>query len=343
MRYDSSWLFVFCLSGSALALSCSSDPSSPSESSAGSSGSGGSSSGGSGSPTAGSATSGSGGTTSTAGAGSGGGGTSGGGALPELAADRLAAADRFACAINASNSVVCWGFDADWTETEPRNSMQKSVTAGGQSRCSVDAAGVVFCRGDLANVPIPARSFVEVVVSSDDHACGRGEDGTVDCWARSGATEWTVPTGNFAQLAAGDGFACGIRPSGGVECWGPFAPSPVPASTPKRLFARADQACVIQSDDTVSCWGDGPSVTNDVTVRSLAMGKSMGGAYVCGLKLDGIVVCWGDEPSVVGQGPKVPFVAITGGSEFACGILPSGKLQCWGSLSMDVPADFSAF
>lgn len=113
--------------------------------------------------------------------------------------------------------------------------------------------------------------------------------------------------------------------------------------------------CGIDSDSTVSCWGEGlvgqlgAALRTQVASPLFVAGGlhfkfiAAGHTHTCGLTADSAAYCWGGDGSgQLGDGDFVPDtvpVAVTGGLHFAsiavgydhtCGIVSGGAAYCWG-------------
>lgn len=159
-----------------------------------------------------------------------------------------------------------------------------------------------------------------------------------------------------AQDAAGD---AGCPPSGcdpGKVCSeGVCLPAPLKAT---RIVAGGSTTCVLLSDSTAACWGDGE-------VGQLADGKSgvghfsaipavipglinvtdiaCGSTHCCAVS-DGTVKCWGGNQyggsspgaasAVLQQPVAVPGVkgatAVAAASYHSCALVAAGAVKCWG-------------
>ena len=57
---------------------------------------------------------------------------------------------------------------------------------------------------------------------------------------------------------------------------------------------------------------------------------SAGGRFTCGIQTDHSVSCWGDNLYGQAEAPAGQFVQVSAGAFHACGILPSRRVVCWG-------------
>lgn len=246
----------------------------------------------------------------------------------------LAVGELTACALDATNSLYCWGAN---TATYFEYGMNPTV------RPASDAP-----------VRVSAPPLVSLVPGASEHMCGQASaTGTVYCWGRGGfgqlGTGTLEPPNNTYATVLGSSWrvvtvsrlmSCGVTTLGTGLCWGlnqrgeigttavairGTSPMPVPVETTqkfKMIAAGWLHACGITTDDLVMCWGDnrhgqlGAGTIDDagdpadahrrpVTVASqekFAM-LSAGALQTCGVTLDNRAFCWGDnETGQLGDG-----------------------------------------
>ena len=126
------------------------------------------------------------------------------------------------------------------------------IAVGSFFACAVEETGTVSCWGDnqLGQLGVPCRgaecgvaphrvpglSDIVEVESARDFACARDLAGTVTCWGRDrfawpelpecdgACAPSTVPlSGSAVSIAARGGLACAALESGAVECWGSYS------------------------------------------------------------------------------------------------------------------------
>jgi hypothetical protein len=209
----------------------------------------------------------------------------------------------YSCAINAGDSIDCWGFYRVPAHIE-----------GAFSALSIPYAirmpgGAILC-WDNAPSP-PDGSFVSV--SGDRYYCGLRSDGTLACWGYSGSDGLVdqPPSGTFTQLAVTDSFGCAVGTDSQAVCWGRGTKSwesephftPFPGGTFAQIAAHFYQVCGVRPDGALACWGELFGFTPpDGQYRQVAVGATSGAppdyaqAFFCALRIDNIAVCWGANP-----------------------------------------------
>lgn len=275
----------------------------------------------------------------------------------------VALGDHHACALTQSQSVYCWGLNAEYQLGHP------SASNGDQ-----------ICPGSVAGQTVPCSptptevtglSNAIAIAAAGAWTCILASGGTTECW---GAVQSTpVPDG---------GVPCGTGTDGqGGSCYA--SPYPVPGSAGATALAVGyDHACTVvdagagvDAGNQVSCWGNNnegqvaPSAcpaydcTSPITRSDLPTTTALaaGNAFTCALGADGMVRCFGDnsfgelghapgtggdQGTVGGEGGMGVFnltasaatqvgtaaSLIGGGNEAACAIVTGGAVQCWGNV-----------
>jgi len=169
-----------------------------------------------------------------------------------------------------------------------------------------------------------------------------------------------------------NGFTCVDRKAGAIDCFGddsayglgrPDAggdtnphpdPQPVGLATPAHAVVVSHyQACAIDEDGGVVCWGIGyrgdgagkavgstPSYAAIEHATQASLGENHGCAHIDG----GTIVCWGENTNGqlgtdAGGNALTPVPvdgvttarSVTSGGDVSCATLANGHVQCWGN------------
>jgi alpha-tubulin suppressor-like RCC1 family protein len=169
------------------------------------------------------------------------------------------------CAVLASGSVQCWGYNS-------HGQLGNGTTTD-------------------SNVPVPVKGInsATAVASGDFFNCALLANGTVQCWGHNGFgvlgdgssgpdANSSVPvpvTGinTAVAITAGAFHACAVLSNGSVVCWGynmygqlGFSPTTSPSfsstpvlisgiTAPVRLAAGSNHTCALLADGAMRCWG----------------------------------------------------------------------------------------
>jgi len=271
----------------------------------------------------------------------------------------------FACALQSSGEVKCWGLNDAGQVVEDGNYEYHSP------------------------VTTPGIGNAVEVSSGNIHSCARLSDGHVECWGsnawRQLGVDFEQLDGNFdyptpvdgitnaAQISAGGNHSCAVLTTGEVDCWGSnyngqvgddtneevISPFAVPGiSNAIQVSGGEMHTCALLSNGHVQCWGDnskgqlGDGTTDwsvtPVTVTGLANATqiSVGSDHSCALLSTGQIKCWGyTMDGLLGDGTtnlvvrSTPVAVrgitnateVTSGTFHSCARLATGQLKCWGS------------
>lgn len=122
--------------------------------------------------------------------------------------------DRFACALDVDQHVICFG---DGAPAVPADLRATALAAGAGHACSVARDGKVSCWGKGAVDP-PNDRFISLSCASAQ-CCGITHKHGLACWGPPDQLR-APPTGNFDSVAVFDDHSCAVRTGGGTECWG---------------------------------------------------------------------------------------------------------------------------
>ncbi|MGH8477322.1 MAG: peptidoglycan DD-metalloendopeptidase family protein [Methylococcales bacterium] len=262
---------------------------------------------------------------------------------------QVSAGQSHTCALTVSNTLSCWGDNADGQAVPPSGAF-KQVSAGMGSppyrivpvppapgprpgpdssahTCALRADQSLACWGDnyfaQAN---PPRGTFKQVDSGGLHGCAIQANDTVVCWGDNREGQTDAPTGQFKQLSAGSTHNCAIKKDDTLVCWG-YGQSSPPAGTFKQVSAGNDHTCAVRTDNTLTCWG-----SNSVGQATPPVGKfkqvAADYARTCGLRLDKSVTCWPANDAPAGR-----FLHLEAGGGHTCGLKEDNTVLCWGANS----------
>jgi alpha-tubulin suppressor-like RCC1 family protein len=221
-----------------------------------------------------------------------------------------------------------------------------AFSVGYQHACAV-RAGDVFCwgRNDIGQLglnnrlhtPAPTRVAglppMTHVETGGLSTCAWVTGGALYCWGQNSGT--TGQSSNVPRMVSG------VPP---VQT--------VAAASSSFMFSQ-DSVCMLGTDGSTWCWGDGDDYqlgngATSVAVTPVAAASGLtfqalasGDAHVCGLTAGGEVYCWGRNfdkqagatDAVVAQPTRVNIgdvVELHANVETTCARLSNGTLKCWG-------------
>jgi alpha-tubulin suppressor-like RCC1 family protein len=274
----------------------------------------------------------------------------------------LDAGDAFACAVEQTGAVVCWGRNdqgqlgdgsGDPSRAFPAAidglSDAVAIAAGPASACAVRKTGAVVCwgandKGQLGRAPGPALTRPSPIAKLDDatavtlgheHGCAVRRSGEVYCWGSDAEGQLGDGAGSrggkvaaladAVALGSGRAHTCALRRSGAISCWG--------ANNSGQLGNGAGAAQLKQP-------GQIPvGVAKVDSASEIAIGPEHG----CARLREGKVVCWGrNDAAQLGSGTssnvwtsRVPaqelanVTALGVGPIHACAAMGQ-RVACWG-------------
>lgn len=185
--------------------------------------------------------------------------------------------------------------------------------------CGVSQGLAVSCWGEPGKFPMVENSFnegsntvgrtlpttkkaVASLVASGRQLCSVNEAGVViRCWTN--VADVPGASAKFSQIVGGDAHFCGINSDKTVTCWGEsgYKQSDVPAglSNVRLISTTENNSCAIDSSNRLACWGD---ILNSTGASPLV------------------------TPSNIGE---VNSVSV--GTRHVCAILKDSTVQCWGN------------
>jgi alpha-tubulin suppressor-like RCC1 family protein len=263
------------------------------------------------------------------------------------------------CALLASGTVQCWGFNA-------YGALGDGTTNSSTTPVSVNGIGTATAVG-----------------VGGLHSCALLASGAVECWGWNAYgqlgdgshTNSSIPVavtgiGTAIALAVGEFHSCALLASGEVQCWGQnfdgrlgngtAADSNMPVtvrgiSSATAITAGAQSTCALLANGAVKCWGSnghgqrGDDVGADssipvyVTGLGPAIAITAGEFHNCAALRDGPVKCWGANSfgqlgNGVGPDSFTPVrvrtinapVRLAAGQGHTCALLSGGAAKCWG-------------
>jgi hypothetical protein len=132
------------------------------------------------------------------------------------------------------------------------------------------------------------------------------------------------------KIDAGAYHTCAVQTDGTLTCWGDnaYGQSSPPAGTFTSVSSGFYHSCAVRTNGSVACWGwNGYGQTSPPagTFKSVTAGY----AHTCAVRADDAAVCWGGY----GYGAFPPFGSfsdVASGNDFSCGVRTNGALTCWG-------------
>ncbi len=212
-----------------------------------------------------------------------------------VSAQVLSSNENHNCAIQADNTIVCWGSNK-WGQAIPPPSTFSQVSAG------------------------------------LNHTCGIRTDKTVTCWGLKGVSQ-SPPMGTFSQISAGGKQSCGIKTDSSIVCWGSV--NETPTGTFSQVSVSSNYVCAIQSDNTVKCWTHednlGPGKGKDIPPKGTFSQVATGIRHSCGIQLDNSAVCWGFNGDARGSPPpETTYEQISIHNYFSCALKTDKTVVCFG-------------
>ena len=170
----------------------------------------------------------------------------------------------------------------------------------------------------LEGLDRPLGEFV-AVSSGNEHTCGLGTNGAVDCWGDDTDGQASPPEGIFTQISAGGFHTCGIREADrAVECWG-------------------------NNDEGQTDTPPPVAVVGGTSIWDTFAAVSAGGYHSCGIRYNGTIECWGSKGQPQSAAPSGNFSQVSAGMVHTCGLLKptanrppnarraiGGTVHCWG-------------
>ena len=227
----------------------------------------------------------------------------------------LSAGHNHTCAIrDGDDSLACWGYAGYEVSTPPEGAFT-DVAAGWWDSCALAANGSIACWGaeygaDGYYEPPPgtftALTYLDGATWWGDNFCGTRQDGTLDCWGDVFYEgEASAPSGTFTAISG----TCGILTGGSVSCWASAELDEAsPGGTFKAITTGSLHACGIESDDTITCWGDNEYLEATAPTGTFVAIDS-NDHHTCAITTLGTLACWGQDR--LGQVTPRPVAAMS--------------------------------
>jgi hypothetical protein len=250
----------------------------------------------------------------------------GAGAL--LGARAVAVSFSTSCVIQCDGALRCFG---EYAAPDPVSGGFDDVTMGQSFVCGHASSGAVRCRGSIdepAGTPALVRAAQSFLCTLDD-------GGALSC---DGELDWpgfSLPSGNFSDLAAGWGYVCGVaRVDGRVRCGGTFSPPQAPALALSSVGVGSRFACGLDGDQHAVCF-DEDGVRSDLFHDDAYVALGVGDGTACAIRDDdGALVCASevDEGAlIVSDIPPGAYLSVAVASGHACAIRDDHAVVCWGN------------
>lgn len=178
--------------------------------------------------------------------------------------------------------------------------------------------------------------------ASDEAGCNMPGDETSDCrncgtlvTLPSGKQVCDCPSGTWGEkcevvsegIAVTGTQACVLRSDDSVSCWGWGSNTMPQGLLFKAVSGGDDHVCALAQEGTAHCWGQ--PMSGDAPARSFADLTSYG-SQTCARTEEGYPVCWGFGA----QPPDEALLQIQPAREFGCGLRVDGTMLCWGNTSL---------
>ncbi|MGB2278342.1 MAG: hypothetical protein ACPH5Y_08160, partial [Candidatus Poseidoniaceae archaeon] len=280
--------------------------------------------------------------TATHGSSASGSGSGGSGSSIAIAANKLTLAEYHTCAIDANDSLICWGSDN-----------YGQLGDGGDYVDQLSNQSSSVWSPPSIPVDVGAGRYPVSVNTAERHTCAILDNGDLKCWGSDhygklgdggsidpstydasvvvgspSATPIDLGQGRTAvAVAPGDHHACAILDNGSVKCWGSDENGQLgTGSSHGRISAPINQ-------------------TVDLGANRTAVAIDSGKQHTCVILDNADMKCWGwnsrgqlgdgteyskDTPVSVNLGAGRTAVALDLGDLHTCAILDNGELKCWG-------------
>lgn len=221
----------------------------------------------------------------------------------------IAAGDNYAAALKYNGTVVAWGDDSHGQVAFANGlTAVTAIAAGDGHLVAMKADGTIVAGGDNSEEQLNVPSDFSSTIKVRHGAQGPGlslvsrSDGVIDGWGFL-MGEMRVPAGlaDVTQLSVGDSFAVAIQSDGTLSLWGDPAYDrlniPGGLTSAKAISAGDYHSLAIRPNGGVAAWGYNNAFQSNVPAGLSGIAVSAGGSHSLALRADGIVEAWGNDDS----------------------------------------------
>lgn len=139
---------------------------------------------------------------------------------------------------------------------------------------------------------------------------------------------FALPPPILPQVSAGADNACAVEADGHLACWGnnSSGKSTPPAGVWRQVSCGDGTSCALRDDGTVACWGSEDLGRSSETFVRIGVGSGV----ACGIRSDGTLSCWGNTSWWPTGGPQGRFVQLNVQGQGGCALRTDGTAACWG-------------
>mgnify|MGYP000008486651 CR=1 FL=1 len=220
-------------------------------------------------------------------------------------------AQYYACALDSSDLVTCWGTDSNYMSGAPGTPARELHAVSG-TVCQVGTNDLVSCWGNNLTADLVTGAPTAPVTSMDaegGHACAVLASGDLSCWGYANAVVSDAPTaGSYVDVGVGNNSACAIDDAGALACWG------------TESFYQEEGP-----DLETGQVSDAPAAGTFVQV-------AVGRYHACAIDDAGSLHCWGhSDYGAIEQAPTMPVAEVWVDADTTCAIDGAGQVHCRGA------------
>lgn len=240
--------------------------------------------------------------------------------------EQLSAGVTHTCGLRTSGDIACWGRD-DRGQSAPPGGIFDQVAVGSHASCALADGRVTCWGGNLAEVPPPETSFVQITGELETF-CGLTADGAVSCWGDGALDLAEPPDEALVQIDVASEVGCGVTTDARALCWTHRMDWPEPATGFYSQVEVGVIACGRHPNNRARCWGP----VNFEPSPGAFVDLSVHGGLACGVRATGEASCWGPAANSAQRGAPQDrmLVQVTAGATHACALQDDGRAVCWG-------------